>query len=143
MIKLTFALLFLSSTSYSVELKSLKEIPNKSTLAILELNCHFKAKTTEGKIISLKVEKFLLAELKHEDENKRKGVYVNLFDFLGYGFHLDKNNKLIILVEKEETEKKIIKQYSRLPLALITKVNFSTNFQNKSVNFKEVSAECE
>ncbi len=126
-----------------VELKSLKSSSKIPVSQVNEIDCEFSGLTAQNQKLVFKSEKFLLSELKHKDEAGTMGVYVNLFDFFGYRFHLEDQKKLVVIAEKEETSKKVIKKYTKVPASLISKVNFSTPVNNKSVNFKEVKVVCQ
>lgn len=142
LIIITFFFSFKSFAHKNVSLKSLKQSPTINIKSVTEINCEFSGQTVKKQKLLFKSERFLLSELRNIDEMGNKGVYVNFFDFLGYRFHINDSKKLVIRAEIEESLKKVTKDYSRLPANLTSKVSFSTNVNNKSINFKEVTVVC-
>lgn len=139
---IAFFFSFKSFAHKNVSLKSLKHSPVINVKSVTEIDCEFSGQTVKGQKLLFKSEKFLLTELRNIDEIGNKGVYVNVFDFFGYRFHINDSKKLVIRAEIEESLKKVTKDYSRLPASFSSKVSFSTNVNNKSINFKEVTVVC-
>lgn len=136
------SLLLLTYPLMAIELKSNKPPSQLAIKNADDITCDFAARLTNKKIINLKTEVFKASDLSVKHADGHQGIYVNVFDFLGFSFYLDAKKQLIIETQKEEVPKKQIKSFSKLPLKLATKAEFSTTHNKKSINLKEVILVC-
>ncbi len=141
MIYIYLALCFLYP-SFAIELKSIDSNAGIATKNADTMNCEFSAKTIENKSLPLKSEFMKATDLSVKHEDGTQGIYVGVFDFLGFNFYLDAKKKLHIITETEEVEKKHQKQFLRLPATVKTNAEFSTVHNNSPVNLKEVTVVC-
>lgn len=141
-LRIVFFLTVMVIDSHALELKSHSVKDNPRIQNLEQIKCTFIGRAENNQKYLLNSEVFKIKDLKNISQNKKKGVYVNIFDFLGFQFFLDVNNKFTIKAEKEEQAKKIIKKYSRLPASFSTQVSFSSNYNSKPVYIKEVIIEC-
>ena len=139
---LALSFLFLTHSSTALELKSNKPPSRIATKNAVTITCDFSARLADKKIINLKSEVFKASDLSVKHADGQRGIYVNVFDFLGFNFFLDTKKQLIVETQKEEVSKKQKKLFSKLPLKLITKTEFSTTHNKKTINLKEVILVC-
>lgn len=135
-------LLLLTYPLMAIELKSNKPPTQLATKNADDITCDFSARLVNKKLINLKTEFFKASDLAVKHADGKQGIYVNVFDFLGFTFYLDTKKNIIIETQKEEVPKKQIKSYSKLPFKLSTKAEFSTTYNKKSINLKEVILVC-
>ncbi len=134
-------LVFCSLKSYSVELKSRSVKDNPRIQNLEKIRCSFVA-ISDSKKIRLNSEVFKITDLNKDLNGQTKGIYVNIFDFLGFSFYLDAQKRLNIRSEQEESSEKQLKTFTRLPANFNTKVSFSSQYNSKPVYISEVKIEC-
>lgn len=126
----------------AIQLKSYRppsSLPSRSTDIV---TCDFFMKTSHSKKINVKTENFKAKDLAYVHDDGTQGVFVNIFDFMGFNFSMDTDKNLVVQLEKEEIEKKQLKKFDRLPATFTAPVEFSVRHKSKTISMKEVSVVC-